>query len=274
MDVDGTLCLDDFSTPESAKSAIRQTRDKGNLVYLCTGRSKAEIVDEIIEIGIDGIIGAGGGYAEINEQVLFHKKMEEEVVRHLVDYFLENDVMFYLESNGGLFTSPGCKEHMEKAIYGDVENDPKAKRKKEEEPHVFFSLFTDGITDFYRDDINKVCFFGNDQVSIAEIEEEFKNELEVIRGTMPIFGKHCGELAVRDVHKGTAIKEVLNHLNLKKEDSIAFGDGLNDIEMFEVCGLSIAMGNANEKLKELADDVTTRNDQDGIYQAFIKYQLI
>ena len=78
FDVDGTLVSDTGGiehVPESAKRAIALTRAKGNLVYLCTGRSKAEIYDFILECGIDGVIGAGGGYIEIGNQMLYHKKV-------------------------------------------------------------------------------------------------------------------------------------------------------------------------------------------------------
>ena len=77
FDVDGTLVSDTGGiehVPESAKRAIALTRAKGNLVYLCTGRSKAEIYDFILECGIDGVIGAGGGYIEIGNQMLYQIK--------------------------------------------------------------------------------------------------------------------------------------------------------------------------------------------------------
>lgn len=108
FDVDGTLVSDTGGiehVPESAKRAIALTRAKGNLVYLCTGRSKAEIYDFILECGIDGVIGAGGGYIEIGNQMLYHKKVTNKAVNHMVDYFDTNNFDYYVESNGGLFAS-------------------------------------------------------------------------------------------------------------------------------------------------------------------------
>ena len=71
LDVDGTLTGYDNGIPDSAKKAIRMTREKGNRVYLCTGRSRAEIYQEIWDIGVDGLIGGNGSYIEANEKVLF-----------------------------------------------------------------------------------------------------------------------------------------------------------------------------------------------------------
>lgn len=102
MDVDGTLCGQDGGVPSSARDAIIETRSKGNLVYLCTGRSLPEINEEILSIGFDGIIGAGGGYIENQKEVLFHQVMEKEDVMLAVNYFKKHNIGYYLESNDGL----------------------------------------------------------------------------------------------------------------------------------------------------------------------------
>lgn len=130
LDIDGTLVNDDGMIPESAKTACIEARKNGHLIYLCTGRSKAEIYDFIMEVGFDGIIGAGGGFVEIEGEMLYHHKVSDEDVRHMVDYFDEHDLDFYLESNGGLFASKNFLPHVERLIYGDVDNDPVAREKK------------------------------------------------------------------------------------------------------------------------------------------------
>ena len=64
LDVDGTLVDYDNRIPESAIQAIRQARGNGHLIYVCTGRSKAEMPQEIWDIGLDGMIGGNGSYVE------------------------------------------------------------------------------------------------------------------------------------------------------------------------------------------------------------------
>lgn len=130
IDIDGTLVDDDGSIPVSAQEACKQARKNGHLLYLCTGRSKAEIYDSIWEIGFDGLIGAGGGYVEYGSDVLYHKKVTAEDVRHMVDFFNEHGIDFYLESNSALYASSNLQAHLERRIYGDVENDPVAREKK------------------------------------------------------------------------------------------------------------------------------------------------
>ncbi|WP_459478882.1 Cof-type HAD-IIB family hydrolase [Clostridium saccharoperbutylacetonicum] len=273
IDVDGTLCNDEGFVPESAAIAVKEARKNGHLVYLCTGRSKAEIYDYIMEIGFDGIIGAGGGFVEVGNKMLYHKKVSEENVRHLVEFFNKHNVDFYIESNGGLYASKNLIPKLEKILYGDIENDQVAKNKKENNPNHFIEALITG-QDLYRDDVNKACFLEPKEISFEQIKEEFKNEFEVIHCTVPAFGEDSGELGVPEVHKATAIEVLLKHLSIDVKDTIAFGDGLNDIEMFEFCELGIAMGNAKEGLKEIADEITDTHDEGGIYNSLKKHGLI
>ena len=86
LDVDGTLVDYHNRIPESAVKAIRQAREKGHLVYVCTGRSKAEMQPELWEIGFDGMIGGNGSYVEHHGQVLMHELISKEDAAKIVDW--------------------------------------------------------------------------------------------------------------------------------------------------------------------------------------------
>lgn len=276
FDVDGTLVPDEpgFDTVlESTKEAVKRTREKGNLVYLCTGRSKAEIYDYIMEIGIDGVIGAGGGYVEIGDQMLYHKKVTDAAVKHMVDYFEEHHFDYYLESNGGLFASKNLVARLEHIMYGDYINDPEAKKRKEKGGNRFIEAMKEG-EDMYRNDINKACFLENKSIPFDDIVREFNGEFNVIHCTVPIFGDDSGELSVPNIHKANAIETLLEHLQIDRKNTYAFGDGLNDIEMLQFCNVGIAMGNAKQGLKDIADEITDDASHDGIYNAMKRHNLI
>lgn len=273
LDVDGTLCNDEGNVPSSAVEAVKKARENGHIVYLCTGRSKAEIFDFIWEIGFDGVIGAGGGYVQIGNDMLYHKHVSEKDVRHMVDYFNDNKFDFYLESNGGLYASEHLIARLERMLYGDIENDIEARKRKEEQPHIFITSLIEGA-DLYLSDINKACFLENPNVPFETIKKEFENEFEVMHCTVPAFGDDSGELAVPGVHKASAIEALITHIGVDQQDTLAIGDGLNDLEMLEYCNIGIAMGNAKQGLKDMADDITDSHDDNGIYNAFVKYNLI
>jgi hydroxymethylpyrimidine pyrophosphatase-like HAD family hydrolase len=91
---------------------------------------------------------------------------------------------------------------------------------------------------------------------------------------MPLPGGSNGEITHRETTKGSAIEVLLAHLGIDAADAIAVGDSWNDVEMFEVCGTAVAMGNAQPELKGLADFVTTDVLDDGVANAFRRLGLI
>lgn len=272
IDIDGTLVNDHGIIPDSAKQAVRQARENGHLVFICTGRSKAELFPEILEVGFDGIIGAAGGYIEIDEEVLLHERVSTEDVEHLVAYFDEHGIDYYLESNGGLFASKNCKAHIRKIIDNFIMENPHAREEVEKGLQPFHDCLIEGENPI-RDDINKISFLGSD-VPISEISREFEAKFTVISSTVPIFGENSGELSVPGIHKATAIEILINHLKIDKQNTFAYGDGLNDLEMLEYVQYGIAMGNAKEPVKLAADDITDTHDEHGIYNSFKKYGLL
>ena len=276
FDVDGTLVdvrpAREY-VPESTIKAVRETRKKGNLCFLCTGRSLAEIYPHILDVGFDGIIGAGGGFVTIGDEMLYHKKVSDNDVHRVVDFFEENDYDYYLESNGGLFASENLVSRLEKITYGDLENDENARKKKEEQPSHFITSLIEGES-MYRRDVNKICFLENKDIPFQTIADHFSDAFNVIHCTVPAFGDDSGELSVVGVNKASAIETLIQHLNIPKENTFAFGDGMNDTDMLEYCHVGIAVGNAKEGLKEIADEVCDDIAKDGIYKAMKKHQLI
>ncbi len=105
LDVDGTIVDYDNHIPNSARQAIRKARENGHLVYVCTGRSKAEMPDDIWNIGFDGMIGGNGSYVEHKGQILQHQLIPYETAKRAVDWLESRGLEFYLESNNGLFAS-------------------------------------------------------------------------------------------------------------------------------------------------------------------------
>ena len=83
-----------------------------------------------------------------------------------------------------------------------------------------------------------------------------------------------GEMNMVGVNKGTAIERFMEHIGAPISDSIAFGDSGNDLEMMHCAGIAVAMGNATDPIKKVADYVTTAVDKDGIYNAFVHLGLI
>lgn len=271
LDVDGTLVNDNGIVSNSAEVAIKEARKNGHLIFLSTGRSKAELFDHIMDIGFDGIIAAAGGYIELNNKTIMHKKFKEEEVKEIVEYFNEKGIDFYLEANGGLFASKGCKEHLIKILFDENQSE-KQKEELEKGMKPFIECLING-ENLYRDDINKISFLGSNN-DINEIIAKFSEKFNIIPSTVPMFGDNSGEVSLKGIHKANAIEVLLEHLGVPNENTYAYGDGINDKEMLEFVNIGVAMGNAKEELKAIADDITDIHDNDGIYNSFKKYGLI
>lgn len=158
LDVDGTLVDYHNRIPESAIKAIRQARENGHLVYVCTGRSKAEMQPELWEIGLDGMIGGNGSYVEHHGQVLMHQLISKEDAAKIVDWLTERHLAFYLESNNGLFASPDFRERARETLktYA-IQKGQSAESVEGKEPEDFLHGLQYG-GELYRDDLNKVSF--------------------------------------------------------------------------------------------------------------------
>lgn len=272
MDVDGTLVTDNGVIPYSAIQAIQTARRNGHLVLLCTGRSKSILFPEVLDIGFDGIVGAAGGYIELDGTVFSHDVIVKEDLHTLIDYFNEQKIDFFFESNAGLFASKSCKQR----IRGIIDSLLVVQQESKEELQNWLQSFYDSLIEedeIVREDINKVAFLGSDY-PIEKISQQFSSTFTVIPSTVPFFGENSGEISLLGVHKATAIEKIIQHLDINKENTFAFEDGLNDIEMLSFVQYGIAMGNANEEVKRAAADITDRHDEDGIYNSFKKYGLI
>jgi len=272
LDVDGTLVNDNGVIPFSAEEAVKKAREKGNEIFLCTGRSLAEIYQHILDIGFDGIIAAGGGYVEYKNNVIFHETIDNNYLIEAVEFFEKNDIDFYLESNQGLYAS----NHMKKNLREIIDNYPVKSQKERDEMDLGFGHFFDAlIENQYKTlrDVNKIVFLGS-KTPFDEIKNLFESKFTLHYMTVPIFGENGGELSIKGISKSSSIKLLLEHLGANREDTLAYGDGMNDYDMLLFANIGIAMGNAKEALKKIADDITETHDDNGIYNSFKKYALI
>lgn len=271
IDVDGTLVDYENHLPESAVKAIRQARKNGHKVYICTGRSKAEVYPPLWEIGLDGMIGGNGSYVESEGVVVMHQLITLEQCKHIVDWLHERKLEFYLESNNGLFAS----EHFEEEGEPVIQEYSKRKGKENAEKITVREVFPDMIFggELYRDDVNKVSFILRSYQDHLDSIQEFPDLQPGTwggKGEIALFG----DLGVKDITKAHAIDQLLNYLGAKREDTIALGDAKVDIPMLEYCHIGVAMGNGGNEIKAMADYITDDVDQDGLYHAFVHFGLI
>ena len=273
LDVDGTIVDYDNHIPDSAKIAIQQSRKNGHLVFLCTGRSKAEMSNEILDIGFDGIIGGNGSYIEYKNQVLMHQLIPYETAKQVVDWLESRGLEFYLESNNGLFASRNFRDAARQIlrIYALGKGASEDQILNMEPEDALHGLVYGG--ELYRDDLNKISFILNsyqDHLDSKKAFPQLKAGTWGGRGESALFG----DLGVKNINKAHAVDIILKHLGANRIDTIAFGDAKVDIPMLETCQIGVAMGNGGPEILAMADIITDDVRQDGLYNAFKKLNLL
>lgn len=273
LDVDGTLVDYENHLPESAVEAIRKARANGHLVYICTGRSHAEVPPKLWDIGLDGMIGGNGSYVEHQGEVVLHQMLSEEDSRAIVDWLHERGLEFYLESNNGLFASEHFKEAARPVMRAyALTKGAKEEDIKEMEPEDGLHGLVYG-GNLYRNDLNKISFIlksYQDHLDSKEAFPHLKAGTWGGRGETALFG----DLGVANIDKAYAIDVLLDFLDKDKADTIAFGDAKVDIPMLDYCAIGVAMGNGGPEILAMADMITDDVEDDGLYKAFEKLGLL
>lgn len=271
LDIDGTLCDYNGVIPKSAKQAVRLARKNGHLIFLNTGRSKAEMDDDLLNIGFDGMICGNGNYVEVEQKVILHQPLPENIEVKIVKWLEEQHSEFFLESNNGLFASEHFKEQGLPIVRAYVQG-----KGQEDVSHVTVETAFPAMQygkQLIRDDVNKISFILTKQVQPEIVKSQFPHlEFGTWGGKdeQPLFG----DLRPKGISKANAIKKLLQYLNVSLTDTIAFGDAQVDVPMFELCKVGVCMGNGGQKAQERADLVTNSVMNDGLQHAFEKLSLI
>ncbi|MWC31370.1 Cof-type HAD-IIB family hydrolase [Paenibacillus sp. MMS18-CY102] len=250
FDVDGTLTHDaDGSISESTREAIGTLISKGIRVVAATGRpfSMCEVLQEL---GIETFITANGAYVMHNNEVIHKVAMDPHTVREITAFAQTNrhGLSFYTDS---YWTNGVQDEMMGQALQETLSI------------HAAPAVHEDICSQ----EIYLLCLFATDEVA-----ERYLTAFPHL-----IFRRwHPYVLSVlqEEVSKSLAISEVLRYFGIDRSEAIAFGDGDNDIDMLELAGLGIAMGNGSEKAKRAADFITKKSSEDGIAYALHKYGVI
>ncbi|MFA6840447.1 MAG: HAD family hydrolase [Sphaerochaetaceae bacterium] len=264
LDVDGTIAPLDAPIPQSAVDAIRMARQNGAKVLLCTGRSRAELQPNVMAIGFDGMVGGAGAFVDIDGVNIFFAKLEDRQVVEIIDYFDSHAVHGFFQSPAVTYARRASMEAFVAMLGRNV--------KPGTDPVVIPGIVAKENLYECRD-VTKV-FFLSEVTSVDEVRDHFSGRFMVINNTIGLPGDRSGELSRLGITKATGMEAVLRFYGCERSDSIAIGDGYNDLEMIEYAGTGIAMGNAVEPLKRLADYVTADIHEDGLYKAFRHTGLI
>ncbi|MDO4175469.1 MAG: HAD family hydrolase [Eubacteriales bacterium] len=271
FDIDGTLAYPGQQPSDATIRALRAAQRNGHKILISTGRTANAVPKHIAAIGFDGGVYSAGGYIVIDGKVLANRTMPDNMARNIVRE-LERDGFFYiLECAEGRFKS----ENAEQLLHGlDLSRASSEMQRLAHE--IFFSSDLYTMRDYNGEPVYKIGFFGTDTSKIHALSQNLDPDTKVVyfENLVPDFPILSGEVSDFRINKGTGLQTVCAHYRKTPDDCIAFGDSMNDAEILQAAGLGIAMGNAEPRVKELADDICGSCKEDGVAKALASMHLI
>ncbi len=248
FDLDGTL-LDQNSqiTPEVAAGML-QLKANGVLPVIATGRTEIEIQAIREAAHIDSNIVMNGAYIRVAGQEVYSDLIEKSQIERMYHAVLDHGDQLSYYNEGAIW----CTGHSEDLIgaYTFIHSkippiDPLG---FEDKPVNMLLVLGRNNRDFYEENFPKFDFYRNTPYSMDTVK--------------------------KGISKGAAVKILQEKTGLTHLPTYGFGDGPNDFALLQACDYKIAMGNAGEELKQLADFVTKKNTEGGILHALKHFQLI
>ena len=273
-DIDGTLFNHDLpGIPESAYNALKKAKENGHKVFLSSGRTYSDIEDSFKKLPIDGMVLGCGGQVIINNEQIAKETMPKEVSKELINFFVENNVGFSIEGLNSIHIFGDAYEMYRGWLAHLNDGQPLSDEQLDEILEKRNTFRFEKIKEEDYDNILKLSFFTKNREVVAEYMKTIPDYLFAYFDDMnPEL--HSGEFYMKSINKSSGMDKVLSYFNHPLEYTVALGDTLNDIEMIKHAAIGIAMGNAQQPLKEVADFVTKDISEDGFAFALKKYNLI
>ena len=269
LDIDGTLTVAGSNVPpKSALQAIQAAQDKGHQVFLCTGRNY-DMLKPLLAYGFDGVVASAGGYICCAGKVIYDCPMTKEQQELVLDTLEQNGIFRTVECLDGSFTDDGFKEFLEEnAGNGGNSELLRWRRQIEQELHIR------SMREYAGQPVYKVVVMSPDINNMEQAQKKLEKDFMLCIQDTDRYGIVNGEVINRQFDKGKAVTHVCEYLHIPIEDSVAFGDSMNDREMMETAGYSVCMENGSDALKTLADEICPCVEQDGLYHAFLRLGLV
>ncbi|CDQ19906.1 hypothetical protein SAMN05192559_103149 [Halobacillus karajensis] len=250
FDIDGTLLDHDKKLPEKTKTAIQALKEEGVFCAIATGRAPFMYKKLREELGIDSFVSFNGQYVVFEGQEVYNNPLSEPELERLHNHAEGNDHPMVFMNHEEMKASVPDHNHIEESL-GTLYID---------HPSADASFFRG------RKIYQALLFCEGDE--IEEYREAY-DAFDYIRWH-PV---SCDVLP-KGGSKAEGIKKLVEAAGLHMEDTYAFGDGLNDIEMIREVGTGIAMGNAVSETKAVSDFVTKDVAEDGIAHAIYELGLL
>ncbi|MBN8201592.1 Cof-type HAD-IIB family hydrolase [Bacillus sp. NTK034] len=249
FDIDGTLLTTEMKFLDSTKQALVALKEKGHYICIATGRDYVSAKSIVDELEIDTYVLCNGSIGYVRHELRHEVMLSKESIKKLIEIATENNDQVVFQTSNGLkrhFKEPG--ESLTKA----------------------YESLGWTIPDFDE------MYWKQNQIIQAMLfckpEDLQKYAIKEFRYVS--WHKFGLDVIPKEGSKAKTILIIAEENGFKREDIIFFGDGMNDIELMELSGMGVAMGNAATEVKGKADLITDSCNEHGIYNALKSMSLI
>jgi len=282
VDLDGTMLNSYGAVTENTKKIIKKTIEKGTDVIIASGRPIDSIQAIAREIGSNNYFIAGNGaliYDIKNDEVIYEKYMSKQKVLEIIKLCEENSIAYNVYTEKTILAT----SLRYNVLYYHKEN-----LKKEENKKTSINIVKDMyeyIQNTEGEKFLKISVCDDSKSIFNSILRKLKNieGIEVLdvshmsrkmikQGTEDIpIEYYYTEISLKEVDKWNAIEYLIEKLNINKEEVIAIGDNVNDKKMIENAGLGVVMEGSTPVVTNIADYITTSNNEEGVAKALEKF---
>ena len=265
LDMDGTLFNHQSQISDTDQQAIREATAKGIEVVISTGRPYIGLpVTLLSELGIRYAITSNGAaiYRLPDKECIYECCMTPELICPIIDELQKKDIHMDAFIAGNGYSRHACKE---KIALLDM---PESIRQYIRDTRTF----TDDLADYIRQHQLHVQKMTLNFYPLPDGNFAHREEVKAILASHPEItflsgGYHNLEFTKKDTSKGAGLVFLCDHLNLSLEQTMAVGDTQNDIDILKTAAIGVAMGNAREDVKAIADYITSSNEESGVAHA-------
>ena len=255
FDVDGTLLPFGKSIPDSAVYSIKAAQALGSRCFIASGRSIAEL-PRFPMLAFDGYICSAGATIIVDDKLIYSAHIERGAFDSLFRYLSEKGFYVISQTDKATYLSKDAWDMFTRQLM----------------KHIGRLVELNGLvisdTVPVDEDVKKVLFLSDDDgYGVDRVRKEIDPMFTVVNNTVGLPQEIMAEVVLSGISKATGIEKVLSYFGVDRSDSVAIGDGSNDIEMVEYADIGIAMGNSSGDLKAVADYITTDIEEDGIKNA-------
>lgn len=252
-DIDGTIFIPEKDFTQGVKDCIKNLSANGVKVVLVTGRMNAAATRIAQDLGLDTpVVSYQGGLVVENGKKLYERYLTKEQTERILDWARGVNIHINLYNDDILYSETDCYEVQRYCNNLHTERTIKS------------------FNEIKKDKINKLLAIDySNPERITKYEKELQEifpDLYIVKST-PYFL----EFSNPEASKKCAVEYLQKYWNLKKEEILTIGDQNNDIALLQAGGIKVAMGNATNELKEIADYITESVYEDGFVTAMNKF---